>query len=91
MTHDVTLVLSQKLALRFSLLLPRLPMADHVSSIYSAIEDVPIIASPQYRVPKQVSLPYDFAIVPDDVSNIVSNLTLSFKIPLWSWPSKLLT
>ncbi|RUS23231.1 LOW QUALITY PROTEIN: hypothetical protein BC937DRAFT_90350 [Endogone sp. FLAS-F59071] len=62
-------------------------MADHVSSIYSAIEDVPIIASPQYRVPKQVSLPYDFAIIPDDVSNIQSNPQLQDSP--WSWPSKI--
>ncbi|RUS28678.1 hypothetical protein BC938DRAFT_481578 [Jimgerdemannia flammicorona] len=45
--------------------------------IYSAIEDVPIIASPQYRIPKQVSLPYDFSVIPDDVSHI---LKYDFKI-----------
>ncbi|KAL1925634.1 uncharacterized protein VTP21DRAFT_517 [Calcarisporiella thermophila] len=43
-------------------------MTDQASSIYSSIDDVPLIVSPHHKLPQPINLPYDFAIIPEIIS-----------------------
>ncbi|KAG0739842.1 hypothetical protein G6F57_009491 [Rhizopus arrhizus] len=47
-------------------------MTDHAGSTYTVLQNVPVMVSPHYRLPKKIAIASELKPVPDDISQLVA-------------------